>query len=425
MVIYNLVGIGFGPSNISTAIFCEKFGLDNTLFLEKKSEFSWHPSMLLDTSQLQIMFLKDLVSIEDPTSRYTFVNYLKEQGRLNQFINLRKFFPDRIEFAQYYKWTASQFDNVLYNSEVKSITYEKIDGEEIIKICYVNTLSNETIEIFAKNIIVADGGTKYIPKDVKESKRVFHTDNCLERLEQEFPDYRSKNHIAVVGSGQSAVDVLTYLTSRYPNLKISSYIRKFAFKPQDDSHFVNELFFPENAELWYDLSQDMKDDLYNLHKDVTHSASDIDMLPGLYNSIYMDKATGKNRFSLNRFHQLNYSNTLNNKVEARFFDKVQQTEVNLEFDALILATGYEHSLPVPLLKSLDKYLLHKNTYMFSKDYSLIPSDSNFHPKIFLPGYAEKSHGFSETLASLMATRSSKIVQVIKNNLHKQESNLCI
>jgi lysine/ornithine N-monooxygenase len=32
-------------------------------------------------------------------------------------------------------------------------------------------------------------------------------------------------------------------------------MREFAFKPQDDTHFVNELFFPETTDMFFDMRE--------------------------------------------------------------------------------------------------------------------------------------------------------------------------
>jgi L-ornithine N5-oxygenase len=60
-------------------------------------------------SELQISFLKDLVTLRNPTSPYSFVNYLKAHGRLVDFINLGTFYPCRMEFNDYLRWVAGQF----------------------------------------------------------------------------------------------------------------------------------------------------------------------------------------------------------------------------------------------------------------------------------------------------------------------------
>ena len=55
--------------------------LDVVLF-DARPEFRWHPGMLVDGATLQVPFLADLVSLADPTSRYSFLNYLRERGLL-------------------------------------------------------------------------------------------------------------------------------------------------------------------------------------------------------------------------------------------------------------------------------------------------------------------------------------------------------
>lgn len=50
---------------------------------------------------MQISSLKDLATPSEPRSRFTFLNYLFEKGRLNQFINLGTFLPTRAEYEDY------------------------------------------------------------------------------------------------------------------------------------------------------------------------------------------------------------------------------------------------------------------------------------------------------------------------------------
>src|ERR1700712_3496839 len=86
-LVYDFIGIGFGPSNLALAIatqeHAQRSGLaPHVCFLEKKPAFNWHEGMLIDGSTMQISFLKDLVTLRNPASRFTFVNYLNERGRL-------------------------------------------------------------------------------------------------------------------------------------------------------------------------------------------------------------------------------------------------------------------------------------------------------------------------------------------------------
>ena len=76
--VFDIVGVGFGPANLSLSIAITEFQKFNfsTLFFEEKLAFSWHPEMILDDAEMQISFLKDMVTLRNPSSEFTFLNYL-------------------------------------------------------------------------------------------------------------------------------------------------------------------------------------------------------------------------------------------------------------------------------------------------------------------------------------------------------------
>ena len=135
MLIHDFIGIGFGPSNIALAIALDEMqqaGAQNasSLFIERQAGFTWHPNMVLEHAHMQISFLKDLATLRNPTSRFTFVNYLHEKQRLQDFINLKTFFPSRHEFSDYFAWAAAQFeDRCVYGEDVFEVLPEKRGGE--------------------------------------------------------------------------------------------------------------------------------------------------------------------------------------------------------------------------------------------------------------------------------------------------------
>ena len=99
--IKDLIGVGFGPSNLALAIALEELAESqghalDALFIDKQQDYRWHGETLATQSELQISFLKDLVSLRNPTSPYSFVNYLHQKQRLADFINLGTFYPCRL-----------------------------------------------------------------------------------------------------------------------------------------------------------------------------------------------------------------------------------------------------------------------------------------------------------------------------------------
>ena len=59
--ILDIVGIGFGPSNIAIAIALRENATElAAVFLEQRPSFAWHETMLFETATMQVNFLKDL-----------------------------------------------------------------------------------------------------------------------------------------------------------------------------------------------------------------------------------------------------------------------------------------------------------------------------------------------------------------------------
>jgi lysine N6-hydroxylase len=96
---YDIIGIGIGPFNLGLAALCEPVEQIKALFLDQKSQFHWHPGLLLENTSLQVPFLADLVTMADPCSKFSFLNYLKAQSRLYNFYFLEKlsYFAPRIQ----------------------------------------------------------------------------------------------------------------------------------------------------------------------------------------------------------------------------------------------------------------------------------------------------------------------------------------
>src|SRR5690242_29241 len=108
----DVIGIGFGPSNIALAIALEELYPEITvLFLEGRDTPGWQPGMLLSGSDIQHHPVRDLVTPRNPRSRYGFLNYLHEEGRLFDFLNLNLPYPLRKDYARYVAWAARQFDD--------------------------------------------------------------------------------------------------------------------------------------------------------------------------------------------------------------------------------------------------------------------------------------------------------------------------
>uniref|UniRef100_UPI003BABBB2B lysine N(6)-hydroxylase/L-ornithine N(5)-oxygenase family protein n=1 Tax=Stappia sp. TaxID=1870903 RepID=UPI003BABBB2B len=419
---HDLVGIGFGPSHLAIAVAAQEMEAEGAysgaqpVFLEKRREVVWHPDMLLPDSKLQVNFLKDLALMRNPQSRFTFLSYLFEQKRLHEFINLRTFFPSRQEFSDYYLWVAKFFGRqVAYGVEVDAI--EPVEGKDGI----VRTLrlvgheveTGKPLAWRARNVSVGLGGKPVMPAGIRESGcgRIVHSARTRGAVERNCPSTEGRYRILVVGAGQTAGDVFQYAINAYPEAEVAVAHRGFAFKPQDDTHFVNEIFFPEAVDMFYRASPEMRETLLRHHADVTHSAVDFDLLPVLYDALYQDRATGRNRLSVQRFTEALAARESDGQAIVTLRDMLSGETREHACDVVIFATGYRYPMPEPLLEGIAPYLRTdaEGRYVFARDYH-IERREDFLPKVYMQGYCEHTHGLSEILLSLMPIRAEEILR---------------
>lgn len=197
--------------------------------------------MLLPGTRMQISFTKDMATFRDPRSKFTFLNYLHSKDRLPSFANLGTFYPLREEFNDYLGWCASHFEDfVSYGEEVVSVSPPPGAGGPVRNwlIASRNVCSGEIATFAAKHVIIAVGGTPLIPAQFPQhlyGSGVIHSSSysiCVSRI---LANRDAPYKIAVVGGGQSALEVFSDVQERFPNSKTSLFLRQSALKPSDDS----------------------------------------------------------------------------------------------------------------------------------------------------------------------------------------------
>lgn len=418
MQIYDFIGIGFGPANLSVAVAMAEKDLlnDNSkiMFVESKADFVWHGGMLIPEAEMQISFFKDLVTLRNPTSPFTFINYLAENDRLESFANLKNFFPRRIEYNDYLQWAAKKFKNyVKYGTQV--IKIEPVVTEGSVAVDYLalhlqNVTTGELEIVYAKDISLATGISKIIPEYMSANPdlKISHSEDFLHSLETDFTDAHSDYKFIVVGSGQSAAEITLYLANDYPNAKVDLYFRNYALKPADETEFVNEIFDSETVEKFLTYKDDFREAVLENHRDTNYSVVDPKLISILYERLYYQELIGTEQIQLHHFHELQGIDSDSKK--AVFKELVDKKEVSFEFDGLFLATGYE-IIATDIIKNFEEYLIYdsEQRLVLDKDYMVERVNENFKPKLFIQGASEHSHGLSETLLSLLAYRSGKIV----------------
>jgi len=243
----DLLCVGFGPASLAIAIAlhdsisASSSNPPKALFLEKQSQFAWHAGMQLPGAKMQISFLKDLATPRDPRSKFTFINYLFSQGRLNHFINLSTFLPTRIEYEDYLRWCAKHFERegkVAYGMEVEGVSIGTRDADEKVTSWEVSAhdATGKTLVRRARHVVIAVGGRPVIPKNLQGLKHVAHSSqfaNTIPRIQE--MEMGRRLRFAVVGSGQSAAEIFNDLSERFPDAEVKLIIKGASLRPSDDS----------------------------------------------------------------------------------------------------------------------------------------------------------------------------------------------
>ncbi|KAG8527811.1 uncharacterized protein KY384_007965 [Bacidia gigantensis] len=402
---FDLVCVGFGPASLAIAIALHDRGIKPRVrYLERQPEFKWHAGMLLPDARMQISFIKDLATLRDPTSKFTFLNYLRCQNRLVAFTNLSTFLPLREEYNDYMTWCASHFDSqVQYGQETVSVTPTKGPSGRVEswRIVSRDMVTNEQSTVSARHVVVAVGGKPKIPaalQDLASDSRIIHSSSYSHIR----PKLSSAKNIAVVGGGQSAAEIFKDLQSRLANTNITLYTGKSTLKPSDDSPFVNEVFDPDKVDTFYDLAPKIQQDTLKSNRSTNYGVVRPELLDKLYESMYhqrlhqADESKWQHRIIPWR-EVVGYAKQNDGTIRLKLRDTSNDTVIFGEpaFDLVFVATGYLRNAHETLLAPTQS-LLETGSFVVGRDYKVRyrRDEVNDNSGIWLQGCCEGSHGVS-------------------------------
>lgn len=117
----DFIGVGLGPFNLSLAALVNQHASLKYCFFEKRENFDWHAGLQLPGAMLQVPFMADLVSLVEPTSPYSFLNYLKAQQRLYKFYFRENLYIPRKEYNHYCQWVVQQLHDLHFGHRVVDV----------------------------------------------------------------------------------------------------------------------------------------------------------------------------------------------------------------------------------------------------------------------------------------------------------------
>ncbi|MFF3454661.1 lysine N(6)-hydroxylase/L-ornithine N(5)-oxygenase family protein [Streptomyces sp. NPDC002730] len=414
--VLDLVGVGFGPSNLAVALALDEAGATagcDALFLERQPAFGWHTGMLLDEATMQVSFLKDLVTMRNPASPHSYLCYLRDRGRLAAFINQKSLFPLRTEFHDYLAWCAERVGHLVrYGAQVVDIRpVSGPDGAVDLLDVVVHRDGAEEVHR-TRNVVIAAGLQPWLPDGIERSDRVWHTSELLHRL----PEFESvaPRSLTVVGAGQSAAEAVAHLHGRFPEAEVRAVFGRYGYSPADDSPFANQIFDPDAVDEYYVAPEHVRRRLVDYHRNTNYAVVDLELIQDLYARSYREQVRGTQP----RLVMMNVSRLASLSQEA---DAVRLVVEHLptgeltefETDAVVFGTGYRPADPLALLGSLADQLKldDQSRPHLDRDYRLVTTD-RIRAGIYLQGPTEHTHGLASTLLSVTAVRAGEILAAV-------------
>ncbi|MFH8615339.1 lysine N(6)-hydroxylase/L-ornithine N(5)-oxygenase family protein [Streptomyces sp. NPDC017979] len=394
---YDFIGVGLGPFNLGLACLTEPIEELNGLFLESKPDFDWHSGMFLEGAHLQTPFMSDLVTLADPTSPYSFLNYLKQSGRLYSFYIRENFYPLRTEYNDYCRWAAAQLGCVRFNTTVTRI--EHADGRYRVHTADGSVLS-------ARRIVLGTGTPPYVPEtcrdlggDYLHNSQYVHHKAALQ----------AKESITLVGSGQSAAEIYYDLLSEIDvhGYRLNWVTRSPRFFPLEYTKLTLEMTSPEYIDYYHGLPEETRYRLETQQKGL-FKGIDGDLIDAIFDLLYQKNLKGPVPTRLLTNSALNGASY--DAESGTYLLELRQEEQGKDYElrteGLILATGYKYEPPAFLAPLHDRIRWDgKGRFDVARNYSVDTSGR----EIFLQNAGVHTHSITSPDLGMGAYRNAYII----------------
>ena len=409
---YDFVAVGLGPFNLGLACLTEPIDELHGLFLESDTDISWHPGMLLQDVRLQTPFLADLVTLADPASPYSFLNFLKQRGRLYPFYIRESFYPLRSEYDEYLRWAARQLTTLRFGEHVTSVEYDA--DRELYLVTAHRISTGTTVTYQTRRLVLGTGTPPYVPPQCHDiDGNAIHSSRYTGNRES----LRGKSSITVVGSGQSAAEIFRDLLAdidRY-GYELNWVTRSARFFPLEYTELTLEMTSPEYSRYFHSLPTATRDRLLSRQAGL-YKGIDSELISEIYDLLYTKSA--RQHLPLRLLTNTTLTAATHDRTTAHYTLRLRQHEQQKPFtihtQGLVLATGYRYQEP-EFLQPINSRIARDRHQRFAvgANYSIDHAGS----EIFVQNAELHTHGFVAPDLGMGAYRNSCIIRELLGREH--------
>lgn len=397
---HNCVGVGVGPANLSLAALLDSHPQVSNLFVEQRARFGWHDGQQIPGASLQVSLFKDLVTLADPTNRFSFLSYLHDQGKIYHFINAQFDAVPRQEFRNYLEWASERNDNITFGEQVTAIDFDRT---------FVIRTDRRTLT--ADNVVLGVGSRPWLPfaGDDGAARTQYHVSEFMHRSAD-----LGGRRVTVVGGGQSGAEAVLDLISRAGTARprqVSWISRRRNFFPIDDSPFTNDYFMPCYSDHFFELGQDVRE-RFNADQVLASDGISLSTLRAIYQQCYLNRFVRGDHEFVGLYPHRDVvgvrRNTGSGWTVATEFDGRRGATDHIETDVIVWATGFRPAALDLLAPIADRIDWEGSEPRIDQDFA-VRWDGPPEHNLFVQNGARAQRGLADPNLSLVAWRSRRIL----------------
>lgn len=341
--IHDVAGVGIGPFNLGLAALAEPIAGLDAIFIDENDGFDWHPGLLLDGVTLQTPFMADLVTLADPTSPYSFLNYLKTTGRIYAFYIREDFHILRAEYNQYCRWVCDRLDSLVFGTRAVDIRHDA--AADCYRIAVEDTATGQARTIAARRLVLGTGPSVHFPACCRD------LGGCVTHATDYKPQrdaLQAKDSITVIGSGQSAAEVFYDLLGDIDRFgyRLDWFTRSPRFFSLAYDKLTLEMTSPEYVDYFHGLSEHTRHGLGQRHKGL-YKGIDESLINAIYDRLYELDINGGANVGLQANTELRDAahDPADDAITLALHQHEQGAAFSHRTQALVLATGFAYRVP--------------------------------------------------------------------------------
>jgi L-ornithine N5-oxygenase len=400
--------IGAGPANLALAVALEESGdtevARNSLILEQYPDVKWQRNLMLPWARSQVSFLKDLVTLRNPRSRFSFLSFLHEKGQLDEFVNLSTFNPYRWQLSDYQQWVAESLEYVKIRHNARAERIEPRFGANGSVVGWTVAIAGGTT-VRCRDLVIGTGRDAHVPEVFRDlpCDKVIHSTQYSTRIPT--VDATKSPRPVVIGGAQSAAEMFMALHEDLPGSTPTIVLRSVGLQNYQTSKFVNELFFPSYVDNFYAMEPAARDKVLDEMHVTNYAGLAPPFLDEIYMMLYRQKMLGQPRSTVRSFTEVVGARVDDDEVVLDLRDRGTGQVDQVHCDVVFLGTGYDQRMPAMVRDLASRVGLDQISV--DRRYR-VEFGAPAWGAVYLQGVNERTHGISDSLISVLAHRSQDI-----------------